>query len=442
MTRKTSLDAESTAMPDITKVLNQQDLRRLLNSYTYATGLGAVFVGADGHTLIHSDQYDQSCTFCSTIQNCAKGSERCRNFMLHAGQQAASLGETYITRCHAGLVELFAPVMFRNLYIGTVACGPVLMWEMDDMARQEIAARTADLELDAPDLLKNCENIRVYNGKSVQGSADLLSMAVNYLAQAGLATLEHRKELTSQQARIAELVFEKKQAEETISALEASAPQSYPLHKEKELLGRVRLGDRTGAKEILNDILGDIFFHNSGNLDVLKARVLELVVMLSRAAVEGGAQLDKMLGLNYELVTGILRLSTFEELCMAIKSTLDTMLDNVYVTRNVKNAETLGQVLRYIRENFAQPITLDEVARSVFLSPFYFSHLFMDELGITFMEYLTRVRMEEAKKLLSDKSLSMQAIAEGVGYDDASYFSKVFKKNVGVTPNKYRARLP
>lgn len=440
--RKTSVNADFTAMPDIAEVLNLQDLRRLLNAYTYATGLGAVFVGADGNTLIHSDQYDQACPFCSTIQNCAKGSQRCREFMLQAGQQAASLGETYITRCHAGLVELFAPVMFRNFFIGTVSCGPVLMWELDDMARQEIGTRTADLELNAPDLLKSCENIRVYSGKSVQGSADLLSMAVNYLAQAGLATLEHRKELTSQQARIAELVFEKKQAEETISALEASAPQSYPLHKEKELLGRVRLGDRTGAKEILNDILGDIFFHNSGDLDVLKARVLELVVMLSRAAVEGGAQLDKMLGLNYELVTGILRLSTFEELCMAIKNTLDTMLDNVYVTRNVKNAETLGQVLRYIRENFAQPITLDEVARSVYLSPFYFSHLFMDELGITFMEYLTRVRMEEAKKLLCDKSLSMQAIAESVGYDDASYFSKVFKKNVGVTPNKYRARLP
>jgi two-component system response regulator YesN len=50
--------------------------------------------------------------------------------------------------------------------------------------------------------------------------------------------------------------------------------------------------------------------------------------------------------------------------------------------------------------------------------------------------------MEEAMKLLADKSLSMQAIAEAVGYDDASYFSKVFKKNAGVTPNKYRMRLP
>jgi two-component system, response regulator YesN len=429
-------------IPDITEALNLDDLHRLLNSYTYSTGLGAVFLSADRKMMIKPDQYAQTCTFCNTVQGCTKGNERCRDFMHKAGQQAAELGETYITRCHAGLVELFAPIMFRNIYIGCIACGPVLMWELDDMARQEIVTRTADLNLSSHDLLSQCEKIRIYSGKSVQASADLLFMAVNYLAQAGVSTLEHRKELTSQQARIAELVFEKKQAEETITALEHAGSQSYPLHKEKELLGRVRLGDRTGAREILNDILGEIFFRNSGNLDVIKARVLELVVMLSRAAVEGGAQLDKMLGLNYELVTGILYFISFDDLCMKLKDTLDTMLDNVYVTRNVKNAETLSQVLHYIRENYSQPITLDEVARSVFLSPFYFSHMFMDELGITFMEYLTRVRMEEAKKLLGDKSLSMQSIAESVGYDDASYFSKVFKKNVGVTPNKYRTHLP
>jgi two-component system response regulator YesN len=441
MPSKMPVNKNTAELPNIAEVLNPQELRRLLNSYTYATGLGAIFLGADGKTIIYSDQYEKTCPFCDMIQSDAEGLRRCRDCMLRAGQQAANLGETYITRCHAGLVALYAPIMFNNLFIGTVACGPVMMWDLDDMARQEIATRTADLKLDAQELLRRCENIRIYTGKTVQGSADLLSLAVNALAQAGLSTLEHRKELNDQQARIAELVFEKKQAEETINALEATTPQSYPLNKEKVLLGRVRLGDRTGAKEILNDILGDIFLRNSGNLDILKARMLELVVMLSRAAVEGGAQLDKMLGLNYELVTGILRLSTFEDLCMTVKNTLDTMLDNVYVTRNVKNAETLSQVLRYIRENYAQPITLDEVARSVFLSPFYFSHLFMDELGITFMEYLTRVRMEEAKKMLGDKALSMQAIAESVGYDDASYFSKVFKKNVGVTPNKYRARL-
>lgn len=440
-----SMDEAKNGIPpsiSVSDVLNLADVRKLLNSYAFSTGLGATFLSADGGVVIKPDQYAQTCPFCTAVQGCQAGQERCNAFMSKAGREAASLGESYITRCHAGLVELFAPIMFKNVYIGCVTCGPVMMWDLDEMARQEIAHRTADLGLNGKALLKHCEKIRIYSGKSVQASADLLFMAVNYLAQAGVTTLEHRRELNFQQARIAELIFEKKQVEETISALERSAPESYPLHKEKELLGRVRLGDRTGAREILNEILGEIFLYNAGNLDVIKARVLELVVVLSRAAVEGGARLERMLGLNYELLTSILAISTFDELCMAIRNVLDSMLDNVYETRNVKNADTLGTVLRFIRENYFRPITLDDAARSVFLSPFYLSHTFKDELGITFIEYLTRVRMEEAKKKLADKALSMQAIAEGVGYDDASYFSKVFKKNEGVTPNKYRMRLP
>ncbi|MDN5276704.1 MAG: two-component system, response regulator YesN [Clostridiales bacterium] len=77
----------------------------------------------------------------------------------------------------------------------------------------------------------------------------------------------------------------------------------------------------------------------------------------------------------------------------------------------------------------------------MYISPYYLSHLFKEELNITFLEYLTMVRMEEAKKLLKDTSLSIVAIASQVGYEDASYFSKVFKKYVGISPAQYRKNL-
>lgn len=81
------------------------------------------------------------------------------------------------------------------------------------------------------------------------------------------------------------------------------------------------------------------------------------------------------------------------------------------------------------------------MARKVYISPYYLSHLFREELNITFLEYLTMVRMEEAKKLLKDTSLSIVAIASQVGYEDASYFSKVFKRYVGISPAQYRKNL-
>ena len=72
------------------------------------------------------------------------------------------------------------------------------------------------------------------------------------------------------------------------------------------------------------------------------------------------------------------------------------------------------------------------------MSPYYFSKLFKAETGTTFVEYLTNLRMERAQELLKDEGLSIKEICASVGYADPNYFSRTFKKNVGVTPTVYR----
>jgi len=72
------------------------------------------------------------------------------------------------------------------------------------------------------------------------------------------------------------------------------------------------------------------------------------------------------------------------------------------------------------------------------VSESHISHLFGKELGITFSSYLTKVRIEKAKQMLISEDYSVSTIAEMVGYDQSGYFSKVFKKHVGITPGKFR----
>ena len=210
------------------------------------------------------------------------------------------------------------------------------------------------------------------------------------------------------------------------------------MEKENELLNRVRMGDRQGAKKILNELLAVIFLHTSGNIELIKARVLELVVVISRAAVEGGAKLDKLLGLNYSFISELASKNKFEDVCFWIVKVLDTFLDTVYEARSIKNSKLLEEAIQYIRENYHEKLSLENVAEKIYISPYYLSHLFKEELGITFLEYLTRIRMEEAKKLLMDRSLTILDISLRIGYDDPGYFSKVFKKNIGVSPSQYR----
>lgn len=432
-------DMESISIEDVVDV---KELKSILNCFVLATGLGAICANAKGEPIVVPDEYEGQCPFCKIVRSDPEGLKRCNQSMSYAGRQAAQLGEPYIFRCHAGLIEFAAPIMFKDVYLGSISCGPVIMWEWDEIAIQEFLNLTRDLNINREALVVASRQVKMLSSRGVQAAARLIFIVANHIAKTGMLTLQYRKELNEQQAKLAEAIFERKRAEETIKALEAKVQEPlYPIDKEHELLSKVRLGDRAGAKEILNDLLGDIFFRTAGNMDLMKARILELVVVVSRAAVEGGASLEKLLGLNYSFISELSRINSMDEVCHWVVKVLDTFMDTVYETKKVRNARSLGEALKYIRENYNRDITLEDVARNVYISPYYLSHLFKEELNITFLEYLTMVRMEEAKKLLKNTSLSIVAIASQVGYDDASYFSKVFKKYVGITPAQYRKNL-
>lgn len=218
----------------------------------------------------------------------------------------------------------------------------------------------------------------------------------------------------------------------------------YPYDKERELIGLVKLGDRTGAREILNEILGSILYCHEDyctdrDFEIMKARTLELMVVLSRAAVEGGASLDKLLGLNFTYLQQLGESQRMEELWVWLVQILDRFLDTVYESRNIENFRLIDDAVKYMRKHFCDhDLSLGRVAAAIHVSPFYLSHLFRDELGTTFIAYLTEVRLEEAKKLLRDTSLTVSQVSDRVGYSDASYFSRVFKKHEKVTPARFR----
>lgn len=107
-----------------------------------------------------------------------------------------------------------------------------------------------------------------------------------------------------------------------------------------------------------------------------------------------------------------------------------------------KNEIDLGNpiqsVVSYIHSYFYEPITLNEMADWVYLSASHFSRLFKAEMGITFIEYLTRYRVEQSKRLIKLTSLPIEVIANNTGFANAGYFATTFKRLEGKTPTEYR----
>ena len=95
-------------------------------------------------------------------------------------------------------------------------------------------------------------------------------------------------------------------------------------------------------------------------------------------------------------------------------------------------------VFRYVSENYMYPITTSDAADYVFLSYSYFCKMFKKHMKITFMEYLNKVRMVEAKKLLVHTNLSIGDVASRIGYRDQNYFIRLFKETYQMTPSSYR----
>lgn len=102
----------------------------------------------------------------------------------------------------------------------------------------------------------------------------------------------------------------------------------------------------------------------------------------------------------------------------------------------------IQQIMKYMEKHYMEKISLDQIAANMYISSFYISRLFKSETGDTPINYLIGLRMKKARELFDENpDISIQSVADAVGYDDASHFSKLFKKYYGLSPLYYKSRM-
>lgn len=219
-----------------------------------------------------------------------------------------------------------------------------------------------------------------------------------------------------------------------------TGPFYYPFNYERTLMDNVRCGDRKQAKTALKQLLNEIFSIHA-SIETVKACVLELLIVLSRSAVEGGANLEQLTLMNFNCLNQLIQCTSKEQVYHWMLDAMDRYLDNMLENRSSINSRAINKACDYIVKNCHRNISLEEVSQSVHLSPFYFSRLFKQEKGCNFVELLTKARVDKAKGMLQNPDYTIVRIASEVGYQDPSYFCRVFRQEVGMTPNQYRSEL-
>lgn len=125
-----------------------------------------------------------------------------------------------------------------------------------------------------------------------------------------------------------------------------------------------------------------------------------------------------------------------------INSAINPEKNNVNVSDPSENNihPKVKKCVKYINLHFAEPINKNSISEKLDISPDYLTKLFHKDVGVPFVSYLNRVRIEEAKKMLSSSSLSLAEIMDKVGFGTMQHFFKQFKRYTGITPEEYRKR--
>lgn len=215
--------------------------------------------------------------------------------------------------------------------------------------------------------------------------------------------------------------------------------REFYLYQEPALLGAIRLGDRREARRIINHVLVHIYSAGQERSELLKGLLLELVVMMSRAAVEAGAPQTEVLGMGFSHLTELAGIEDDEALAAWLRGTLERIFTSIESRQSFDVPKLVAVTLAYLRLHMDRDLGRDEVAKYVGVSPGHLSQLLKERTGRTFVELLREVRIRAACELLAETETPLASISAACGFCDQSYFTHVFKDMRGMTPRQYRS---
>ncbi|SDI47986.1 PocR ligand-binding domain-containing protein [Desulfosporosinus hippei] len=415
-------------------LLDPNYLEESLGSFHNATGLHIEAINNQGVTVSLLGNIERS-EFCRYIRSQPEGERKCQDSYKRANFEAAKWEEPYFFRCHAGLVIWAVPIMIQGVSRGSIICGQVLMWEPDHFFYQELKKLNAGIE--NFERLKNMAcKLEVVSPLRSQAAADMLFVVVNHMIKRNINSLEEINATRLQQQQIRHEIEERKK-----NNLPELSDYDVYLKKERKFLRYIRLGDRTRANQTLQSLLTDLQSKTLGDLETIKVRIIELATLTSRAAVEGGANAERIMKLLKDFNKEMEGFERVEKYFYTIQRIVETFLESIFTLADKKHIAIVKNARDFIMENYALPLTVNDVAQHLFISPSHLSRLFREELDCTINDYLTRVRVEQAVEIMKKPEFSVAQVSKAVGFQNQSYFSKVFRKYIGVTPLTYKNSL-
>jgi two-component system response regulator YesN len=347
-----------------------------------------------------------------------------RRSVRDALSEAHRWGEPFIFFLCPGLIAWVVPMCSGDRFAGGILSGSVLVDEAD---RAEVGYYLRGCGMEAEASVRFASDLPLWPEDRPQLAS--LELYQTFYRRSGWTPLDlvRRRENAAQQRQIAEAIHSRKVAR----------THHYPIDEERRLLAMIRVGDRNGARGVLNQLLAALFVHAPG-LSALRARTVELMGHLVRTAVEDNPLLEPLVEQNQAWVERLVEARDFDEICVALRDALDSFIDSVLGQTTRRGNPAAERALNYVSEHYTEPIDLATVAEAANLSVYRLAHLIKETTGRTVMQHVRVLRIAKARELLEKTTLSGAEIAAQLGFHDQSHFIREFRSSTGTTPLRYR----
>ena len=346
----------------------------------------------------------------------------------YALQQSISVGGPYIFQPAAGMCAWIVALEDKRMVHGGLLGGEVLADDSDsarETARDYLQSH--GMPQDATQAF--VARLPVWSESKIREASEFLKRTFYQVSGWEPELMEENRLRLLQQEQLNRAIEDQRRSGQ--QAL-------YAFEKERLLLASIRAGDRSGARKVLNEMLATIYL-SSPKLVVLRARAVELMSCLTRAAIEDNTLLEPLIERNHAWTERLVAAADFEALSQDLMAALDDFIEEIYLQGvNRRNAK-VSQALEFIGRNFARRIALRDVAREVGLSPSRLAHLAKEFTGRSIVQLIHQTRLSHAQKLLQRTTKNCTEIAYEVGFGDQSYFIKHFRRLTGTTPKRFRA---
>ncbi len=410
-----------------------KQLENMAKSYTDCTGVPVTVFDEEMVIIAEAGREMKVCKF-SEIYNKAGA---CIKVLKFSGEMALNLGEPYIYSCPAGFLHICVALINDKKFQGCFIAGPISMNTISEKNIStiiELNEGNANMQEFLPKLTLFIKDMPIYTPSRISSLSQLLFNTVLSL----YSNKEDYLYMSTKYNTYSQISEDIKNYKEAQRLSTEKLAQNAAEDMVRELQKRIRSRDREGAYHLANMVLEDIRLSEAGNFEVMKLRLFELYITLSRSGVESGASIQKVFGINFDLVASLNSILTVPQLQEWAQKVVDHFIDNVFSSIYSGRSLIIANAIRHINTNYMTKINLKNLAELLHVNESYLSKLFKQEMGQNFTDYLNEIRINKSLSLIRDTDNNLLDIALAVGFEDQSYYTKVFRKVMNQTPKQYR----